>query len=121
MSKIKIFRVYGGSGDYDDGSLQQLSEGWQEVTQEELNFLSSWEANKIFNDKNCYTKVVVFEDITEKIPVMIKSIKEYITAYKEKEEKRKLDNIKKKEETKAKKEQRAVEKAKKLLEAKGLI
>lgn len=120
MLKVKIFRVY-GDGNYDDGILQQLSEGWQEVTQEEFNFLTSYEAYKLFSGKNYYMKVVVYQDITEEIPILIKSIKEYIAAYKEKEEKRKLDNIKKKEEVKTKKEQREVEKAKRLLEAKGLL
>lgn len=120
MPKVKLFRIY-GDGEYDDRSLQQLSEGWQEVTKEELNFLNSYEASKLFNGKNYYIKVLVFEDITEEIPVMIKSIKEYIAANKEKEEKRKLDNIKKKQEAKAKKEQREIERAKKLLEAKGIL
>jgi Sec-independent protein translocase protein TatA len=120
MPKIKLFRVYGEGYDCEN-ILQQLSEGWQEVTQEELNFLTSYEASKMFSGKNYYVKVVIFEDITEEIPVLIKSIKECIASYKAKEEKRKLDSIKKREENKAKKEQQQVEKAKKLLEAKGLI
>jgi S-ribosylhomocysteine lyase LuxS involved in autoinducer biosynthesis len=120
MPKVKLFRVYGDGYD-NDNILQQLSEGWQEVTQEELNFLTSYEASKMFCGTGYYMKVIIFEDITEEIPIIISSIKEYIADYKAKEEKRKLDNLKKKQETKAKKEQKSIEKAKKLLEAKGLL
>jgi hypothetical protein len=120
MPKVKLFRIYGEGYDCEN-ILQQLSEGWQEVTQEELNFLTSYEANKMFSSKNYYLKVVVFEDITEEIPVLIKSIKEYISAYKAQQEKIKLNNIKKRQEAKAKKEKQQIEKAKKLLESKGIL
>jgi len=124
MPKVKLFRVYNTGGyEYDnqDGILQQLSTGWQEITQEELNFLTSPEMYKMFTGKNYYMNVVVYEDKTEDIPVMIDSVKEYIKSYKDKKEKEKLDKLKKQEEIKAKKEAKEIEKAKKLLEEKGLL
>lgn len=122
MPKIKLFRNY----DYIDGdcsnTLKEYSVGWQEVTDEELKLLTSIDGRKFLNQNySSYYTIVIFEDNTDEIPELIKDIKKYIADYKTKEEKRKLDLLKKKEETKAKREKKEIEKAKKLLKEKGII
>lgn len=123
MPKIKLFKCY----DYNDYSISisdELSEGWQEITEEELKYLNSYECKQLAqkNYKEAYNyKVLVIEDVTEKIPNVIKDIKSFIKNNKDLAAKRKEKLEKEKESKKRKAEEAKIKRAKKLLEDKGLL
>ena len=121
MPKVKLFKVFNAPYDYDKDILQEFSSGWQEITEEELKYLTSKEIYSMFNTPGSYIQVAVFEDKTEEIPYIINSIKDYIKDNQDKKEKEKLKRLAKKEESLKKLEAKKIAEAKKFLEEKGLL
>lgn len=119
MPLIKLIKVHGDGWD-ESYDFRDMS-NWEEVTEQELDILKSWQGGELFREAG--THVVVFEDITsrEKIESFISDIKSYIKRqqewHEELERKRIADTKKRKEAAEAKK----LEKAKKLLKEKGLL
>ena len=118
MPKIRLLRI-AQNYNFDAevySPVIDIKSPWQEVTDEELKLLKSWQASHVLGD------VVIVEEITDRqvIEGYISDIKKYIV---EEENRIKLREQKRKEEQKKRKEtaeQRKLEKAKKLLESQGL-
>lgn len=123
MPKVKLFKCY----DYNEYSISisdELSEGWQEITEEELKYLNSYECRQMISKeyKEAYTyKVLVIEDVTERIPNVIKDIKSFIKKNKDLAAERKEKLEREKANKKRKAEEAKIKRAKKLLEDKGLL
>lgn len=126
MPKIKLIKVHdaGKSCDYcehyvKDYFLEQMSD-WQEITEEELKWLQSWQGRNYTNKQN--VAVVILQDITDKKTVagFVDDIKKFV----EQEEIRKKEQEQKYKEAEKKRklaaEQRKIDKAKKLLEKSGI-
>ena len=119
MPRIKLLRTQ-RSYDIDDnwnGSTESFSD-WEEVTQEELNWLNTWQSSYVDSQ---YRYIVIVEDVTPKIQDRIKSIKDFIKQEDEKAAKQKAKEEKDKEDRKKKAEAKKVAAAKKLLEEKGIL
>ena len=131
MHKIKLIKMYFPRGTescyYDIDSYCSCSNNiydemsnWEEVSDEDFEYLKSSEGIGLLQKKN--VKMIVLEDITNKNQTsgFVKDIKKAIAESKELQAKRK----KKEEENKAKRELAAIERkiknAKKILEKSGL-
>jgi len=123
MPKVKLFKCY----DYNEYNIQisdELSEGWQEITEEELKYLNSYECKQLTqkNYKESYNyNILIIEDVTEKIPNVIKDIKSFIKKNKDLAAERKEKLEREKANKKRKAEEAKIKRAKKLLEDKGLL
>lgn len=126
MPKIKLIKVHDvGTDCYNCGTyikdivFDDMSP-WQEVTEEELQWLQTWEGRSILQKKNTF--MVILEDITSKKTVdgFIQDIKAFVKDQEIKEEERKRKYIEAEKKRKAAAEQRKIEKAKKLLEKSGI-
>jgi hypothetical protein len=122
MPKVRLIKFIGGYCDNCDASLtyDEFSK-WEEVTDEELATLKSWQAHGILRRDG--VQLVVWEDITNR-PVLngyIHSITEFIA----KENKIREAQAEREKALAAKKkkarEERALVRAQKLLKDKGLL
>lgn len=126
MPKIKLIKVHDvGTDCYNCGtSIKDIvfddMSPWQEVTEEELQWLQTWEGRSILQKKNTY--MVILEDITSKETVdgFIQDIKAFVKEQEIKEEERKRKYIEAEKKRKATAEKKKIEKAKKLLEKSGI-
>lgn len=123
MPKIKLIKVindnsYCSNCDMDlNKFLFDSISPWKEVTDEELQWLTCWEARRYFDEKKIK---IVIEDVTEKIDEYIDDIQEFITKQKEKEEKQKRQEEEKAKKRKLLAKQKQIARAKNLLEKTGL-
>ena len=125
MPLIKLIKYFGPRGYcYEcgsyDGFNNDLSE-WQEVSDDDLEFLTSSEGQRILQ-KNT-TTVVVLEDITSKETVQgfVSDIKKFVENEKKKEEARIAAFDRREKTRKENAEKKKIEKAQKLLKDKGLL
>jgi len=120
MPKIKLIRIHDSSY-YEDTNISQsdLSD-WEEVSQEDLDYLLSWESMSVFVKDRI--KIVVLEDVTSKenIRGYIKNIKNFIKEQQIKQEEKAKKYKAAEAKRKAEAEKKKLEKAKKLLEKSGL-
>lgn len=128
MPKVRLIRVYEESHycyncDNDISGISQnvpMSE-WQDISEEDLKFLTSKEGFKFLNKPNQYYRVIVLEDATNtgKLEGFVDDIKNFIEKEKEKLSKEALKHQKMLEDKKLKAEAKKLEKAKKILEESG--
>jgi hypothetical protein len=119
MPKIKLIKVhlrdrydYYTQGDIEDAITESISD-WQEVTDEELSILNSWQGKNLLTTSDAF--VVTAEDITHKVTEYIEDIKQFIKKNAEKVEAEKKKEQAIKDKKKADYEKRKIEKAKKIL------
>lgn len=126
MRKIKLIKCesYGCDECYE--SACSSASDWQEVSEETFTLLKSWEGQRTLSVNN--VRLVVFEDVSDKVDDYVKDITEFVQKEKarleklEQEEKQRKAKAKaKRDASKAKKEAEAIEKAKKLLMEKGQL
>lgn len=126
MRKIKLIKCES----YDcDACYETACSGvsdWEEISEEDFKLLKSWEGQRALNVNG--VRLVVFEDVSNKVTEYIKDVKEFIKKEKERcaklleeEQKRRAQAKAKRDLAKAKKEAAAIEKAKKLLREAGEI
>lgn len=122
---IKLIKYVGPkSYCYECGSYENYNHDmseWHEVDDEEFEFLTSSEGQRILQKNN--TSIVVLEDITSKETVQgfVTDIKEFVKKEKKKEADR-IASFEKRERTrKENAEKKKIEKAQKLLKDKGIL
>ncbi|MEI8270046.1 MAG: hypothetical protein WCG45_01630 [bacterium] len=124
MPIIKLVQITGEAHydycdclNYKNLEFEALSD-WQEVSEEELDFLKSYDAERYFRDKKI--SMVIFEDVTGNFQEYVDDIKDFVKTLKEKQ----LAQKKKQEELTAKRkltaEKKKIEKAKKVLAESGI-
>ena len=126
MPKIKLIKVHSHGVYCDhcdtytkDTILDEMSP-WQEVTDEELKILQSFQGHNILGKNN--VSMFILEDITkeETVDGFINDIKKFIKDQSIQEERRKQKAMEADKKRKKLAEQRKIERAKKLLEKTGL-
>lgn len=119
MPKIKLIKVhlrdrydYYTQRDIEDAITESISD-WQEVTDEELSILNSWQGKNLLTTSDAF--VVTAEDISHKVTEYIEDIKQFIKKNAEKIEAEKKKAREAQEKKNAAAEKKRIEKAKKLL------
>lgn len=121
MPKIKLIKIHGAKCDYCNylGPIDEMSP-WEEVTEEELNWLQHWVGRDEIAKNN--VAMVILEEITSKetIDGFISNIKKFVKdqEIKQKERAEKYAEAQKKKKLLA--AQKKIERAKKILQENGM-
>lgn len=126
MPKIKLIKVHDAKASCDycghyvkDIAVDDMSP-WQEVTEEELQWLECWQGQKqLLKDD---VAIVVLQDITSEKTVQgyISDIKKFVKDEENKQKERDKKEAEKKRKLLAEQKKYAVERAKKVLEKNGI-
>lgn len=129
MPRIKLVKVI--SEDYEEYNIRSFCEDlsdWEEISDEEYDFLKSHGIKSEFNNfiKNKYSlyeKIIILEEVTNTglLREKIKNIKDHINKAKIEHEKRERIYKQKKKAAKEKREAAKIENAKKVLREAGEI